>query len=121
MQPPTRAAICEAASPPFAPEYIVAQQACWRPVTRNGLSLMGPVPGARGAFVAAGHGVWGILNAPATGEAMAEFVREGAARIIDLRPFDPARLPPLRRARAGPGSVAAWRALGRHGPEVERT
>ena len=115
------AAICEAVSPALAPERIVARQACWRPVTRDGLPLIGPVPGARGAFVATGHGVWGILNAPATGEAVAELVLERAARMVDLAPFDPARLPPLRRARAEPGAVTtARRTLGRHGPEVER-
>ena len=114
------AAICRAVSPALAPERILAAQACWRPVTRDGLPLIGPVPGARGAFAATGHGVWGILLAPATGEAVAELVLEGAAGVVDLAPFDPARLPPARRARAGPGSVAALRALGRHGPEVER-
>ena len=114
------AAICRAVSPVLAPERIVARGACWRPVTRDGLPLIGPVPGARGAFVATGHGVWGILNAPATGEAIAELVLEGAARAVDLRPFDPARLPPVRRARVSPRSITARRTLGRHGPEVAR-
>ena len=114
------ATICRAVSPALSPERIVARGACWRPVTRDGLPLIGPVPGAPGAFVATGHGVWGILNAPATGEAVAELVLEGAARAVDLRPFDPSRLPPLRRTRDGPGSVAARRTLRRHGPEVER-
>ena len=81
-------------------------------MTRDGLPLIGPVPGARSAFVATGHGVWGILNAPATGEAVAELVLEGAARTVDLAPFDPARLPPLRRARAVQGSVTAQRGAG---------
>ena len=48
-----------------------------------------------GAFVATGHSVWGILNAPATGEAMADMIVHGAVRNVDLSPFDPARLPPL--------------------------
>jgi len=51
----------------------------------------------RGVFVATGHGPWGILNAPATGLAMAELVADGAAKLVDLRPFDPARLPAARR------------------------
>ncbi len=42
-----------------------------------------------------GHNVWGILNAPATGEALAELVADGTARSVDLAPFDPARLRPL--------------------------
>jgi glycine/D-amino acid oxidase-like deaminating enzyme len=53
------------------------------------------VPDVQGAFVATGHGVWGMLNGPATGEAMAELLLHGAARHIDLAPFSPGRLPPL--------------------------
>ncbi len=63
------------------------------------MPLIGFVPGVAGAYVATGHSVWGILNAPATGEAMAELITEGAARTVDLSPFDPARLPPLDPAR----------------------
>jgi glycine/D-amino acid oxidase-like deaminating enzyme len=50
------------------------------------------VPGTAGAFVATGHGPWGMLNAPATGESLAELIAEGSASRVDLRPFDPARL-----------------------------
>jgi glycine/D-amino acid oxidase-like deaminating enzyme len=57
--------------------------------------LIGPVAGVEGAYLATGHSVWGILNAPATGEAMAELIIEGAARSVDLSAFDPARLPPF--------------------------
>ena len=39
--------------------------------------------------------VWGILNAPATGEALAELIADGVARSTDLTPFDPMRLKPL--------------------------
>ncbi len=42
-----------------------------------------------------GHSVWGILNAPATGEALAELIVDGVARSTDLAPFDPGRLRPL--------------------------
>ena len=56
---------------------------------------MGKVPQLDGAYVATGHNVWGILNAPATGEAMAELIADGVARSTDLTPFDPIRLPPL--------------------------
>ena len=50
------------------------------------------MPGIAGAYVATGHSVWGILNAPATGEAMAELIVDGAAKTVDLSPFDPGRL-----------------------------
>jgi glycine/D-amino acid oxidase-like deaminating enzyme len=58
---------------------------------------MGRVPGVEGAYVATGHSVWGMLNAPATGEAMAELIVGGDTRSVDISAFDPARLPRLRR------------------------
>ena len=92
--------ICRSLSPVFATAKILAAQACYRPVTQDGLPLIGRVAGLDNAFVATGHSVWGILNAPATGEAMADLILDGAARTVDLSPFDPARLPPQRRACA---------------------
>jgi glycine/D-amino acid oxidase-like deaminating enzyme len=92
-------AMCRAISPALAVAPIVARQACFRPVTEDGLPLMGQVPGVDGAYVATGHSVWGMLNAPATGEAMAELILDGTARHVDLAPFAPARLPTLDPAR----------------------
>ena len=86
-------AICERLSPLFSPEKIIARQACFRPVTQDGLPLIGKV--GEGAYVATGHSVWGILNAPATGEALSELIVDGVARSTDLMPFDPGRLRPL--------------------------
>jgi glycine/D-amino acid oxidase-like deaminating enzyme len=87
--------IGERLSPALRPERIIARQACFRPITQDGLPLIGEVPQLKGAYVAIGHSVWGILNAPATGEALAELIGDGAARSADLRPFDPMRLRPL--------------------------
>lgn len=81
----------------LAQARIVRRQACYRPATDDGLPLIGRVPGLRGAYVATGHGPWGILNAPATGLAMAELVADGAASLVDLRAFEPARLTPGAR------------------------
>lgn len=86
--------MCHDLSPVLASAKVLAQQACYRPVTRDGLPLIGRVAGVEGAYVATGHSVWGILNAPATGEAMAELIADGAARTVDISPFDPARLRP---------------------------
>jgi glycine/D-amino acid oxidase-like deaminating enzyme len=72
------------------------RQACYRPVTDDGLPLIGRVPGVAGAYVATGHGPWGMLNAPATGLALAELITEGKASLVDLRAFDPGRLPLAR-------------------------
>ena len=93
-------AMCARLSPVLAQSPIRARQACFRPVTRDGLPLIGRLPGLANAYVATGHSVWGILNAPATGEALAELMLDGAARSVDLDPFDPARLPPARMRSA---------------------
>ena len=85
-------ALCRSLSPALAAAPIVARQACFRPVTEDGLPLIGRVPGGNGVYVATGHSVWGMLNAPATGEAMAELILDGAARQVDLAPFAPERL-----------------------------
>jgi glycine/D-amino acid oxidase-like deaminating enzyme len=76
----------------LATARVERRQACYRPVTDDGLPLIGRVPGVAGAYVATGHGPWGMLNAPATGLAIAELIMDGAASVVDLRPFDPARL-----------------------------
>lgn len=88
-------AIAARLSPAFRPERILARQSCFRPVTEDGLPLIGKLAGIAGAYVATGHGVWGILNAPATGEALAELIADGKAHSADLAPFDPARLDAL--------------------------
>jgi glycine/D-amino acid oxidase-like deaminating enzyme len=75
----------------LASATITRRQACYRPVTDDYLPLIGRVPGVRRAYVATGHGPWGMLNAPATGLALAELITDGKASVVDLSPFDPAR------------------------------
>jgi glycine/D-amino acid oxidase-like deaminating enzyme len=86
---------------------IERRQACYRPITEDGIPLIGRVPGAAGAYVATGHGPWGMLNAPGTGLALAELITEGAARSLDLAPFDPARLPTGRYTIGRPNGPEA--------------
>jgi glycine/D-amino acid oxidase-like deaminating enzyme len=83
--------VCERLSPALSRERIIAKQACFRPITRDYLPLIGRVPGVNGAYVATGHNVWGILNGPATGEAMSELIVDGEAHTVDLSAFDPGR------------------------------
>ncbi|MBI1779098.1 MAG: FAD-binding oxidoreductase [Proteobacteria bacterium] len=92
-------AMCRNISPSLAAAPIMARQACFRPVTEDGLPLIGAVPGVEGAYVATGHSVWGMLNAPATGEAMTELILDGTARHVDLTAFAPGRLQALDPAR----------------------
>ena len=96
--------MCGELSPALASAKVLARQACYRPIARDGLPLIGPVPGVAGAYVATGHSVWGILNAPATGEAMAGLIADGATPTIDLTPFDPGRFPVLDPARLRRGA-----------------
>eukprot|EP00803_Ostreobium_quekettii_P006425 evm.model.scf_162EXC.4 EVM.evm.TU.scf_162EXC.4 scf_162EXC:33665-36365(+) len=69
---------------------VTKQQACYLPISQDGLPLIGRVPGVEGAFVAAGHSCWGILNGPGTGLLMAELVA-GESTSLDISAFDPAR------------------------------
>ena len=79
------------ASTALAKARITRRQACYRPVTEDGLPLIGRVPGVKDAYVATGHGPWGMLNAPATGLELAELIADGGASLLDLSAFDPAR------------------------------
>ena len=71
---------------------LTASQACYLPSTNDGLPVIGKLPGVKGAYIATGHSCWGILNSPATGAAMAELIVDGKSSIVNLKPFDPARL-----------------------------
>ena len=79
----------------LADAEIIAKQACHRPLIEDGLPFIGAVAGVEDAYIAKGHSVWGMLNGPATGEAMAELLLQGAPQHIDLTPFNSARQPPL--------------------------
>ena len=84
-------------APALGSSEILEVNSCYRPITKDGLPLMGPVPGISGAYVATGHSVWGILNAPASGEAMAGLLVDGGSE-LDLTAFDPGRLATLDKS-----------------------
>jgi len=87
-------AALRAALAPLAPELAAAParvvQACHRPATDDGLPAIGAWPEAAGAWIATGHNVWGILNAPATGDALAAAITSDEPP-VDLAPFAPTR------------------------------
>jgi glycine/D-amino acid oxidase-like deaminating enzyme len=60
-----------------------------RPVTADGLPLLGRTSSPR-VFVAGGHGMWGMVLGPVTGQLVAQTVLTGEAP-PELRPFDPLR------------------------------
>jgi D-amino-acid dehydrogenase len=73
----------------------------FRPVTADGLPLIGPAPGAARILLATGHGANGLSWGPYTGRLIAELVT-GRPPGIDLAPFSPAR---FTGAPAGPGTA----------------
>jgi len=79
--------IASAISPAFRSLKADAVNACFRPVAADGLPVIGPVTGLQGAWIATGHGPWGILNAPATGLVMSELICDRFANSLDLRAF----------------------------------
>jgi len=90
------ARICAALSTRLDGATVARTQACYRPICADAMPVLGAVPGVPGAYVATGHNCWGMLNAPASGRAMAELLCDGASSSIDLAPFDPGRLEPVR-------------------------
>ncbi|MFD1504274.1 NAD(P)/FAD-dependent oxidoreductase [Georgenia yuyongxinii] len=60
-----------------------------RPVTTDGLPLIGPTSAPR-VIAAGGHGMWGITLGPLTGQLVAELVTSGDVP-PELWPFDPLR------------------------------
>jgi D-amino-acid dehydrogenase len=63
-----------------------------RPLTSDGLPLIGRAPRDPRVFVATGHGMLGVTLAPATAALLAPLVLEGRADPA-LAPFDPGRRP----------------------------
>ncbi|WP_308204091.1 FAD-dependent oxidoreductase [Goodfellowiella coeruleoviolacea] len=68
---------------PVQPEWVGA-----RPCTADGLPLVGPTRSPR-VFVAGGHGMWGMINGPLTGQLLAEAVVIGrpVAELAALHPL----------------------------------
>lgn len=61
-----------------------------RPLSADGLPVIGPVRGPDGVYLATGHGPTGLTLGPYTGKLVAQLVMDGAAE-HDLTPFDPSR------------------------------
>jgi D-amino-acid dehydrogenase len=61
-----------------------------RPCISDGLPVIGPVPGCKGAFIATGHAMLGLTLGPVTGKLMAECVLDGSPS-IDIGALSPGR------------------------------
>lgn len=69
---------------------VMAEESCYLPIPPDGTPIIGALEQCSGAYIATGHSCWGILNGPATGEAMAQLLLDGRTD-IDLTPFNPSR------------------------------
>ena len=74
-----------------------------RPMTPTGLPLIGRIGDSGRAFVAAGHNMYGVTLAPATGRAIAQLIARGRSE-VDLAPF----APPRRAPTAWRGPRTRW-------------
>jgi D-amino-acid dehydrogenase len=61
-----------------------------RPLTPDGLPLIGRVPGADNIYMATGHAMLGMTLAPATAAVIGELIMGGEST-LDITPFDPGR------------------------------
>ena len=85
-------AIVEATRPMLRGVDFDAREDEWvgpRPVTPDGLPLVGRTASPR-VLVAGGHGMWGIVLGPVTGQLLAESITTGITP-PELTPFDPLR------------------------------
>lgn len=58
----------------------------WRPMTHDGVALIGRTPSAGNLYVAAGHNMLGLSMAPATGKLVAELINEEPPH-VDPSPY----------------------------------
>ncbi len=68
----------------------IKPRAGMRPMTPDGLAIIGRLPRLNNAFVASGHAMMGVTLAPGTARVLVELIREDRLNPI-LAPFSPAR------------------------------
>ncbi|USK41829.1 FAD-dependent oxidoreductase (plasmid) [Cytobacillus firmus] len=61
-----------------------------RPMTPDGLPVLGRIPNYKNLFVSTGHGMVGVAMAPATGKIMADLIHFGHTEFA-IQPFEPNR------------------------------
>lgn len=72
--------------PPLLDAEVVQQTACLRPLSADGLPIIGPAPGIEGLWVMTGGGRRGIVLSAVMGRIAAELVATGRTA-TDIRPF----------------------------------
>ena len=71
---------------------LVQQLAGSRPLSADGMPIIGPVPGWKGVMLATGHGTKGVHLGPFTGRVIADYVLRGKTDVpVDMDGFLPQR------------------------------
>ena len=78
-------------APALASAELVQQTACLRPLSADGLPIVGRVPGWQNLYVGTGAGRKGILWSTGMSQGLAELILEGSSRVPGLEALDPAR------------------------------
>jgi D-amino-acid dehydrogenase len=76
--------------PQISGARVVSQWCHWRPMTPDGLPVIGVTPNMENVWVATGHGMLGLTQGPSTGKLLAEWITDGQPS-IDVRPLRPDR------------------------------
>ena len=76
--------------PSLVDARLAQQTACLRPVSADGLMMLGPAPGVEGAYVATGGGRQGIMLGPGMAQAVVDLITRGETD-IEIGPLAPGR------------------------------
>jgi D-amino-acid dehydrogenase len=69
---------------------VVSRWCHWRPMTPDGLPIIGVTPYLKNVWIGTGHGMLGLTQGPVTGKLLADWVIDGRPS-LDLEPLRPDR------------------------------
>ena len=84
-------------APSLTEARVVQQTACLRPISEDGLPIIGEAPGWPGVYLATGAGRKGILLSPVMGRMVADLIIRGRTE-LPTASVSPARLAKARRS-----------------------
>jgi glycine oxidase len=80
-------------APSLSEAQLVRQTACLRPLSADGLPIVGKVPGWQNLYVGTGAGRKGILWSVGMSHGLADLIVNGSSQVPGLEFLDPARFP----------------------------
>jgi glycine oxidase len=80
-------------APSLSEAELVQQTACLRPLSEDGIPIVGVVPGWQNLFLATGGGRKGILWSTGMCEGLADLILKGSSTVPGLAALDPNRFP----------------------------